>query len=116
MFHRSFLKILHTYQREQKGIKDVLEQVSNLFADHADLLMEFTYFLPDNVQGEAKERLSRAVREMEQRKRNQMLQLNQTKTQLINGKPVEMPAFLGPRSAAIGLQQQLEAGSNSKKR
>ena len=25
--YRSFLKILHTYQKEQKGIKDVLEQV-----------------------------------------------------------------------------------------
>ena len=47
---RSFLKILHTYQKEQKGIKEVLEQVSQLFADHPDLLMEFTYFLPDAVQ------------------------------------------------------------------
>ena len=54
LFHsqycRSFLKILHTYQKEQKGIKEVLEQVSQLFADHPDLLMEFTYFLPDAVQ------------------------------------------------------------------
>ncbi len=25
-------------------------QVSQLFADHPDLLMEFTYFLPDAVQ------------------------------------------------------------------
>lgn len=47
---RSFLKILHTYQKEQKGIKEVLEQVSHLFADHPDLLMEFTFFLPDAVQ------------------------------------------------------------------
>lgn len=52
--YRSFLKILHTYQKEQKGIKDVLEQVSQLFADHPDLLMEFTYFLPDAVQEQAK--------------------------------------------------------------
>ena len=44
------MKILHTYQKEQRGIKDVLEQVSHLFADHPDLLMEFTYFLPDAVQ------------------------------------------------------------------
>ena len=44
------MKILHTYQKEQKGIKEVLEQVSQLFADHPDLLMEFTYFLPDAVQ------------------------------------------------------------------
>ena len=50
--YRAFLKILHTYQKEQKGIKDVLEQVSLLFADHPDLLMEFTYFLPDAVQGQ----------------------------------------------------------------
>ena len=57
--YRSFLKILHTYQREQKGIKDVREQVSSLFADHPDLLMEFTYFLPDAVQEQAKERLQR---------------------------------------------------------
>lgn len=48
--YRAFLRILHTYQKEQKGIKDVLEQVSHLFADHPDLLMEFTYFLPDAVQ------------------------------------------------------------------
>ena len=60
--YRSFLKILHSYQ-EHKGIKDVLEQVSSLFADHPDLLMEFTYFLPDGVQEQAKERLHRAVRE-----------------------------------------------------
>jgi len=32
----------------------VLEQVSQLFADHPDLLMEFTYFLPDAVQEQAK--------------------------------------------------------------
>ena len=60
--YRAFLKILHTYQKEQKGIKDVLEQVSLLFADHPDLLMEFTYFLPDAVQDQAKERLNRAAR------------------------------------------------------
>ena len=48
--YRTFLKILHTYQKEQKGIKEVLEQVSELFADHPDLLAEFTHFLPDSVQ------------------------------------------------------------------
>lgn len=50
--YKRFLEILHTYQKEQKssGIEEVLEHVSHLFADHTDLLMEFTYFLPDNVQ------------------------------------------------------------------
>lgn len=37
-------------QEEQRNIMDVLEQVSTLFADHPDLLKEFTYFLPDAVQ------------------------------------------------------------------
>ena len=39
--------MLHTYQREQKGIQEVLRRVAELFKDHADLLREFTYFLPD---------------------------------------------------------------------
>mmetsp|Transcript_17634 Transcript_17634/g.55166 ORF Transcript_17634/g.55166 Transcript_17634/m.55166 type:complete len:970 (-) Transcript_17634:192-3101(-) len=66
--YKAFLEILHTYQKEQRSIKDVLEQVSQLFADHADLLKEFTYFLPDAVQEQAKERLSRAARESEMRR------------------------------------------------
>jgi paired amphipathic helix protein Sin3a len=70
--YRQFLKILHTYQKEQKGIKEVLEQVSTLFADHSDLLMEFTYFLPDAVQEQAKERLHRAARESEARRHAKM--------------------------------------------
>lgn len=67
---RAFLKILHTYQREQRGIKDVLDQVSALFSDHPDLLMDFTYFLPDAVQEQAKERLRAAVAEIEMKKRS----------------------------------------------
>jgi paired amphipathic helix protein Sin3a len=59
---------LDTYQKEPKGIKEVLEQVSHLFADHPDLLMEFTHFLPYAVQDQAKERLNRAVKEEEQRR------------------------------------------------
>ena len=78
--YRSFLKILHTYQKEQKGIKDVLEQVSLLFADHPDLLMEFTYFLPDAVQDQAKERLHRAARESEIRRRVAIAQQQQIDT------------------------------------
>lgn len=66
--YKAFLEILHTYQKEQRSIKDVLEQVSQLFADHSDLLKEFTYFLPDAVQEQAKERLSRAARESELRR------------------------------------------------
>ena len=56
--YRKFLEILHTYQKEQRGIKEVLDEVSVLFADHADLLKEFTYFLPDAVQEVAKKQLN----------------------------------------------------------
>ncbi len=66
--YKAFLEILHKYQKEQKGIKEVLEQVSALFADHPDLLREFTYFLPDPVQDQARERLNRAAKESEMRR------------------------------------------------
>jgi paired amphipathic helix protein Sin3a len=65
--YHSFLEILHTYQKEQRGIKEVLEQVAHLFQDHPDLLKEFTFFLPDAVQEQAKERLHRAAAESESR-------------------------------------------------
>lgn len=48
--YKAFLDILHTYQKQQRSIKDVLEKVSHLFKDHSDLLEDFTYFLPDAVQ------------------------------------------------------------------
>jgi paired amphipathic helix protein Sin3a len=65
--YHAFLEILHTYQKEQRGIKQVLEEVARLFADHPDLLKEFTFFLPDAVQEQAKERLHRAAAESEAR-------------------------------------------------
>merc|ERR1719424_280357 len=45
--YRAFLGILDTYQKEQKSIKDVYEEVSCLFKDHTELLAEFSSFLPD---------------------------------------------------------------------
>merc|ERR1719421_441017 len=45
--YKAFLEILHTYQKEQKTIKEVYEQVSTLFKNHTDLLGEFSQFLPD---------------------------------------------------------------------
>jgi paired amphipathic helix protein Sin3a len=59
--YKSFLEILDTYQKQQRSIKEVLDQVSMLFRNHADLLEDFTYFLPDAVQPQAKERLARAA-------------------------------------------------------
>jgi len=45
--YKSFLDILHIYQKEQKSIKEVYEQVASLFRQHPDLLEEFTQFLPE---------------------------------------------------------------------
>ena len=78
--YKQFLEILHTYQKEQRGIKDVLEQVSTLFADHPDLLKEFTYFLPDAVQEQAKERLSRAAADAETRRMRRQQNIAQQQT------------------------------------
>jgi histone deacetylase complex regulatory component SIN3 len=61
--YKKFLEILHTYQKEQRGIKEVLEEVSVLFSEHPDLLKEFTFFLPDAVQSEAKAQLEQAANE-----------------------------------------------------
>lgn len=72
--YKRFLEILHTYQKEQRGIKEVLDEVSTLFADHPDLLKEFTYFLPDAVQGQAKAQLDQVAKESEARKRAQAKQ------------------------------------------
>jgi len=66
--YKKFLEILHTYQKEQRGIKEVLDEVSVLFADHPDLLKDFTYFLPDAVQDQAKLQLAAAVRAAENRR------------------------------------------------
>jgi len=69
--YKKFLEILHTYQKEQRGIKEVLDEVSGLFWDHPDLLGEFIYFLPDGVQAEAKRQLGEMVEMREDRLRKQ---------------------------------------------
>jgi histone deacetylase complex regulatory component SIN3 len=66
--YKKFLDILHTYQKQQRGIKEVLDDVSTLFADHPDLLTDFTYFLPDAVQEQAKIQLEQVAKVAEARK------------------------------------------------
>lgn len=46
--YKQFLEILQTYQREQKPIGEVYEQVTQLFANLPDLLNDFKQFLPDS--------------------------------------------------------------------
>ena len=77
--YHTFLEILHTYQKEQRGIKEVLDQVVELFQDHPDLLREFVFFLPDAVQELAKERLNRVAHESEMRQQQGGGYLRQSK-------------------------------------
>ena len=43
--YKTFLEILDMYRRGLKNISHVYEEVAQLFADHDDLLKEFTYFI-----------------------------------------------------------------------
>jgi paired amphipathic helix protein Sin3a len=45
--YKHFLEILQTYQREQKPIAEVYQQVTILFQNAPDLLEDFKQFLPD---------------------------------------------------------------------
>lgn len=94
--YKKFLEILHTYQKEQRGIKEVLDEVSTLFADHPDLLKEFTYFLPDAVQAQAKAQLDQVAKEAEDRKRKQAM-MNQA--QGMKGQVASSRAMAAPRIA-----------------
>ncbi|KAG9013164.1 Transcriptional regulatory protein sin3 [Tulasnella sp. JGI-2019a] len=49
--YKQFLEILQTYQKEQRPIRSVYEQVAVLFGGSVDLLDEFKQFLPDTSQG-----------------------------------------------------------------
>lgn len=51
--YRSFLSLLHSFHRDQRGIKDVYVQVQQLFRNEPDLLEEFSLFLPDNSTNNA---------------------------------------------------------------
>ncbi|VVA94092.1 unnamed protein product [Arabis nemorensis] len=46
--YKRFLDILNMYRKESKSISDVYKEVTLLFQDHEDLLVEFVHFLPDN--------------------------------------------------------------------
>ncbi|XP_073054342.1 paired amphipathic helix protein Sin3-like 3 isoform X2 [Primulina eburnea] len=45
--YKAFLDILNMYRKDNKSITEVYQEVSVLFRGHADLLVEFTHFLPD---------------------------------------------------------------------
>ena len=67
--YKKFLDILHTYRKEQRGIKEVIDEVSILFKDHPDLLKDFINIVPDALQKDAKVRLELVVRTVENQKK-----------------------------------------------
>ncbi|EGD81011.1 hypothetical protein PTSG_10955 [Salpingoeca rosetta] len=69
--YKTFRKILDTYQKEQKTISEVYEQLAKLFENHIDLLEEFSQFLPEAIPAAKayKERqLQEAARQQQKRK------------------------------------------------
>jgi len=106
--YKKFLEILHTYQKDQRGIKEVLDEVSVLFEDHPDLLKEFTYFLPEGVQAQAKAQLDQAAKESEARKAARASQeaitkmaggMRRTEVGIHGGQPMPSPYPPGQQSA-----------------
>eukprot|EP00588_Corethron_pennatum_P025458 CAMPEP_0194324768 /NCGR_PEP_ID=MMETSP0171-20130528/28845_1 /TAXON_ID=218684 /ORGANISM="Corethron pennatum, Strain L29A3" /LENGTH=486 /DNA_ID=CAMNT_0039083743 /DNA_START=384 /DNA_END=1844 /DNA_ORIENTATION=- len=73
--YEAFLEILQKYQKEQRGAKEVLDDVSELFSDHPDLLKEFTLFLPGAVQAQAKAQIDKADAVAKARKRAAKLEV-----------------------------------------
>ena len=71
-----FLDILHDYKEDKQSIEGVLEQVSELFRDHPDLLKEFAYFLPEAVQAQATARLAQAAANHSKKRRSKAVKNN----------------------------------------
>ena len=115
--YQAFLSILYKYQQDQKGIKDVLEQVSQLFGDHPDLLDEFAQFLPDTVQEQARERLSRAAKEAEQRKAlHRYYQTTGQGAKRTQGRDNKVPPASGKARNYAQMQQQSQSSKNQRRR
>lgn len=94
----------------------MLEQITDLFADEPDLLREFTYFLPDTVRAQAKERLDRAAVEAEARlgraqngQRLQRLPVHKSQGGPQRGQPRGKPAN-SSRDHSHGNRMQQRAG------
>jgi len=67
--YNKFLDILNAYHKDQRGVKEVVDEVSLLFVDHADLLKGFVNYLPNQVQAQAKKQLEGAIKKAEEKKK-----------------------------------------------
>jgi len=55
--YTEFLDTLHNYQQKKLKFLHVLEKINQLFSNHNDLKNDFIYFLPENIQEEARRRM-----------------------------------------------------------
>eukprot|EP00924_Labyrinthula_sp_SR-Ha-C_P004134 snap_masked-scaffold_3-processed-gene-15.34-mRNA-1 protein AED:0.15 eAED:0.19 QI:0/0/0/0.5/1/1/2/0/1523 len=65
--YRTFLDMLHKYEKEEGSITEVVTGVANLFKDHSDLLSKFTIFLPEAERPNAKRIIKRIEKRRERR-------------------------------------------------
>lgn len=80
--YKQFLEILQTYQREQKPIGEVYEQVTILFANSPDLLDDFKQFLPDTSnQGQPPQSQLQPQQQQQQQPQHQQQQHQQQQRQ-----------------------------------
>ena len=62
---QKFLDILDAYQKRQKEVKEVWDEISVIFVDHPDLIKDFIYFLSDDLkEEEEKLQLERDIEEL----------------------------------------------------
>jgi paired amphipathic helix protein Sin3a len=86
--YEEFLDILHAYQ-QKRTIDDVYARVQTLFAGHADLLEEFSYFLPDGNG-------NMPAMGFHQQQQQQMPSPQQQMDRRKLGRKVLMPTFVSP--------------------
>ncbi|XP_057810913.1 paired amphipathic helix protein Sin3-like 3 isoform X2 [Salvia miltiorrhiza] len=81
--YNAFLDILNIYRKNSISITEVYQEVSVLFQDHADLLVEFTHFLPYTTAAPAHHA---------QPVRNNILLQNSGGSPMTLTRPIEQPA------------------------
>ncbi|MCH0628478.1 hypothetical protein JNB11_00605 [Kocuria palustris] len=89
--YKQFLEILQTYQREQKPIGEVYEQVTVLFANLPDLLDDFKQFLPDTSNQAAQAQAPLAPQQQQQ-------PVPQAQPQPAQPQPSQQPGFTQPQA------------------
>ncbi|KAL9657605.1 hypothetical protein ABK040_012685 [Willaertia magna] len=116
--YKAFLDILHNYQREQTTIKKVYEQVSELFADHPDLLNEFKQFLPmpaiEQQKGGRKTRERSKKQPVQSAPQPVVEEKKKRPTRSATSKPKQYEDFEYEDESAVSRKESISRSSSSK--